>query len=470
MWNAVSLLWTWNRAIDRAPYLLAGSALFAVKFAIDWAIAGWVFGKSWSPINYLIWPNDRVLRVFELSGPEGDLSLTILFASLPFIWTGVILSLHRLRSAGMPLALILLFFIPLVNLLFFLALAILPKRENDRTPTDETPRRLDPLRRAHRSIVRESYWRSGLVALSLTVPGSVLGVLLGAQVLQSYGFSLFIGVPFAVGMISVLIFGFSWPKPFWACLAVAMGAAALAGAAIVVVALEGVICLIMAAPIGFALAFLGGMIGYMIQSRPWLNDEAYSLALAISVSLPALMAAESRFEPEPDEWAVRTEVIVDAPPTAVWPLVIAFPPLPEPTDWFFRTGIAYPRRAEIRGSGVGAIRHCVFSTGDFVEPIEVWDAPNLLRFRVTDQPPPLTEWSPFHIHPPHLDHYLDSKKGQFELEPLPNGKTRLIGTTWYGNRMWPAAYWRVWSDYVIQRIHERVLNHIKTLAEAGNPS
>ena len=27
-------------------------------------------------------------------------------------------------------------------------------------------------------------------------------------------------------------------------------------------------------------------------------------------------------------------------------------------------------------------------------------------------PPPLREWSPFDIHPPHLDHYLVSRRGQ----------------------------------------------------------
>ena len=32
--------------------------------------------------------------------------------------------------------------------------------------------------------------------------------------------------------------------------------------------------------------------------------------------------------------------------------------------------------------------------------------------------------------------------------------------------MWPAFYWRLWSDAIIHRIHLRVLNHIKELAEA----
>jgi hypothetical protein len=150
----------------------------------------------------------------------------------------------------------------------------------------------------------------------------------------------------------------------------------------------------------------------------------------------------------------------------VWEYVVRFPPLPEPTDPVFRTGIAYPQRAAIAGGGVGAVRYCVFSTGAFVEPIEVWDEPRCLAFRVTDQPPPMEELSPFHINLPHLDNFLVSRRGQFRLERLPDGRTRLEGTTWYTNRMWPADYWGVWSDTIIHRIHRRVLDHVRSLAEA----
>ena len=53
------------------------------------------------------------------------------------------------------------------------------------------------------------------------------------------------------------------------------------------------------------------------------------------------------------------------------------------------TGITYPTHAE----GVGAIRKCNFTTGRFLEPITIWDEPNLLEFSVLDQPPPMVEWS-----------------------------------------------------------------------------
>jgi hypothetical protein len=32
--------------------------------------------------------------------------------------------------------------------------------------------------------------------------------------------------------------------------------------------------------------------------------------------------------------------------------------------------------------------------------------------------------------------------------------------------LWPAGYWRLWSDELIHRIHMRVLKHIKAEAES----
>ena len=77
--------------------------------------------------------------------------------------------------------------------------------------------------------------------------------------------------------------------------------------------------------------------------------------------------------------------------------------IPPPVEWIFRAGIAYPIRAEMRGSGSGAERYCVFSTGAFVEPIQAWDEPHRLKFSVTSNPPPLEEWTSYaHIEVPRL--------------------------------------------------------------------
>jgi hypothetical protein len=46
-----------------------------------------------------------------------------------------------------------------------------------------------------------------------------------------------------------------------------------------------------------------------------------------------------------------------------------------------------------------------------------------------------------------------------------NGHTLLTGSSRYRNRMWPVAYWRLWSDAIIHQIHLRVFRHIKHQAE-----
>jgi len=186
------------------------------------------------------------------------------------------------------------------------------------------------------------------------------------------------------------------------------------------------------------------------------------------VLLPISFGAERAANLRPPQYLVRSGIDVSAPPAVVWSHVVAFSEIPAPHDLLFRSGIAYPIRAEIAGRGAGAVRQCVFSTGAFKEPIQVWDEPRLLEFGVSASPPPLNELTPYgHIEPHHLHGYFASEEIQFLLTALPDGGTRLEGTTRYHNALWPAAYWRLWSDYIIHRIHMRVLTHIKQQAEAS---
>jgi hypothetical protein len=148
--------------------------------------------------------------------------------------------------------------------------------------------------------------------------------------------------------------------------------------------------------------------------------------------------------------------------------VIAFPPLDPPTEWFFRAGIAYPIGASIEGTGVGAVRRCQFSTGAFLEPITVWDAPHRLGFDVAAMPPTMQEWSPYHgLHPPHLEGSLVTTRGEFRLSPMDDGRhTRLEGSTFYTLALAPEPYWRIYAEWLLHEIHGRVLRHIAARAEA----
>jgi hypothetical protein len=222
----------------------------------------------------------------------------------------------------------------------------------------------------------------------------------------------------------------------------------------------------MAAPLLIILAFLGGLLGHTIQKNRWNVKNTPSILLFLVCFVPALMGMEHAVHPTPPLYAVHTFIDIQANAETVWKNVVSFSEIPPPREWFFRTGISYPTHARIEGQGIGAMRHCVFTTGEFLEPIEIWDAPKLLRFSVVSNPAPMREWNPFaEIDAPHLHDYFISRQGQFLLMPLSNGKIRLEGTTWYEHGLWPATYWRLWSDFIIHKIHLRVLEHIKNLSE-----
>lgn len=223
----------------------------------------------------------------------------------------------------------------------------------------------------------------------------------------------------------------------------------------------------MAAPIGLLFTWLGYLLGYEIIKSKIINTSLVAVLLIASV--PTFMGFEySTTKNSENLRSVTTTVRINAPAEKVWKNVIAFPQLKEPTELLFKTGIAYPINAKINGSGVGAIRHCNFSTGSFVEPITVWQEPSLLRFSVQDQPATMKELSFYDLQPNHLHGYFISKYGQFKLVKQTDGSILLEGTTWYYNKIKPNMYWDLWSDYIIHKIHERVLAHIKEVAEKDN--
>jgi hypothetical protein len=272
-----------------------------------------------------------------------------------------------------------------------------------------------------------------------------------------YGFTIFALSPALLGGLASWVF-----RPATGTQAAGLGALTVIAALslLLLVGLEGLICIAMALPLALPLGALGAWLVYQVGS---LRLATPSITILLLVS-PASILWDA--EAPPPVFEVRSAIEIAARPEKVWKHVVTFSELPEPREWFFRAGLAYPKRARIDGSGPGAIRYCEFSTGSFVEPIEVWNEPRMLRFRVTENPAPMHEWSPYaRVLPKHLHGYMISKRGQFQLTPLANNRTLLEGITWYQHGLWPAEYWRLWSDAIVHRIHLRVLNHIRMLAE-----
>lgn len=444
-------LWfTFGVAVDRGTYLRHGFGLALVKYLIDAGAVWLAYGVWWTPVDYL---NPFLLdRAAQWARGPDWFAVAMAVWTLPFLWIGVSMTLRRAVNAGFGPWSALLFFVPFVNYGLMIALSVARSRE------PLTPQRAAVTEREAHQV------RSALLGVAAGLAIALVMTGLSVWLFKSYGWTLFVGTPVAFGATTAFIHNHEHARPLGDTMAVVAVMVLVAGGTFLLFALEGLVCIAMAAPLALALAMLGAVLGRTIAVR---FDGRPAQALPVLLILPISAGAES-VAPSTPVYETTTAVDIAAPPEVVWQYVVDFGELPPPKEWVLRTGIAYPVRARLEGTGVGAVRHCEFTTGAFVEPITHWEPGVRLSFDVASQPPAMRELSPYsEIHPPHLDGFMRSQRGEFRLVRLPGGGTRLEGSTWYQLEIYPQWYWRLFADVAIRAIHARVLTFVKERAEAA---
>jgi hypothetical protein len=171
--------------VDRGTYALVGVVGFAIKHNIDRLIANRIFGRPFTPFNYWI-PPVQAIRIDSLSTTDARFLATMVSIALPFVWIGLAMTVRGLRSANLPLSLVVLFFVPLMNLLFFVVLSLIPAR--DAKPMTE------PLQSsALASFIPRDRLGSSAMAVALTAVMGALATYLGVQRLGTYGWGVRVG-------------------------------------------------------------------------------------------------------------------------------------------------------------------------------------------------------------------------------------------------------------------------------------
>jgi uncharacterized membrane protein YhaH (DUF805 family) len=459
--------------VPRKPYVLWGFGLAALKFLIDTAIVYGFTGKTWSPLGYVI--PSVILRTEAMGANVRDVPsavhILLAVAALPFLWIGLSMSVRRAADAGVTPWLGMGFLLPLANYLVIAVLALSPSKETAAwDPLRPTPYRDGGDGTGPASgVALPSGVRSALYGMVACMVVGLAMIWLSVYQIGAYGAALFFLTPLAMGAVSSTLYNLDHTRSVPRTIGVAIAGTALTGSVVLLFAIEGMLCLLMAFPIAAILATIGALLARVIVMNDRIAKANRARTGALLLVLPALAFGEAKLV-TPTLHDVTTTIEIAATPEQIWPNVIGFSELPPPPEWFFKLGIAHPVRARIDGHGVGAIRNCEFSTGPFVEPITVWDEPRRLAFDVVKQPPSMQEWSPYGtIDAPHLEGYMVSKGGEFRLVPLPNGHTRLEGTTHYTLAIYPETYWVGYAELLLHAIHYRVLTHIRNLSEAPAP-
>ena len=171
-------LWRSDGTVDRGTYALVGLVGFALKHNLDRLVATYVFHRPWGPFNYWI-PLQDAVRITSLRRGDASFLEAMLAMALPFVWVGVAFTTKRLRSANLPPFLVLLFFVPFLNLLFFLWLCLVPARDATAQVAGDKKPNLSFIAR----VLPESAIGSAAISLLITVPIGLGMVLVATKLL-----------------------------------------------------------------------------------------------------------------------------------------------------------------------------------------------------------------------------------------------------------------------------------------------
>jgi hypothetical protein len=399
------------------------------------------------------------LRALLVRGPDtlfsgAPLAMNWLLPAMILVvvvdWLLVAFAFRRERNAGSSLDLAALTVVPILQVGVILWLCVAPPKRAE--PAQSLPEIQPPARTA-------------VLGLLSAAALGVAAVAFSTLILGAYGYGLFIAAPVAIAMTTGYIANRRGDIGSAATMKSVFGGLLLGGLALVGFAFEGLICLVLASPLIAVMAVIGGLLGRgmaIIGRRP--------RATAMSVAfVPILMMGETILPPHASFESAES-VDVAASPAAVWDSIVHMGPIPGAPAIPFRWGLAYPMRGEIIGSGVGAVRRGVFSTGVAYERVTAWEPGHKLTFIVLSDPPSMHELSPYaHVNAPHVNGYFRTLDARFTITPLADGKTRLTLATHHDLDLEPALYWLPLAEWATHANKVRVLEHFRRQAEAAAP-
>jgi hypothetical protein len=278
-------------------------------------------------------------------------------------------------------------------------------------------------------------------------------------------------VPFAMGYLSIAVearqFPVSIKKRIFVPWIVVLISLAISGA----VLWEGMICIVMLAPIALLCASLGGLVaGYLVKpARP----QMATISMLIVAMLPFCVGRVEHRLGGLETRSVESEIVIQAPAEAVWQNIERVPTIDAkelPISWNRSIGFPSPVEASLDHEGLGGVRHATFSGGVlFIETVDVWQPLKRLGFSIHADSD--------HISSKTLDEhvkvggaYFDVLHGEYILEPRAQGGVRLRLVSRHRLSTDFNWYARLWSDAVMRDVQKSILQVVRKRCESGGLS
>ncbi len=196
--------------------------------------------------------------------------------------------------------------------------------------------------------------------------------------------------------------------------------------AMIALALEAAICVVMLSPIYYGLAVIGGVVTWAIARALHSRSNPPMAVISLIAILPFLsLLVEQTLPVETRTERVTTSIDVAAPAEVIWPLVIRVSTI-APAEHVDRAaylfGIPRPVEATLTGDGPGALRMGRFDNGlIFEERVTTWQPNRRVAFSITPHAPSL--YAPWDMIG---KTYLNLVDAEYELQPIDTQHTRLF--------------------------------------------
>lgn len=232
--------------------------------------------------------------------------------------------------------------------------------------------------------------------------------------------------------------------------------------------LEGIICVILIAPVFLFFSAVGGLMGRGLRTRAR-SRRMYASGIATMLLLPYAAAPLEDRLPLPD--ARRTVVastIIRADAATVWGNVVrptGIRPEENQARLAHRIGFPHPVSATLSKEGLGGSRYAIFERGVMLrETVTEWVPGRRMAFTI----------DPANIPAQALDEHVtvggpffDVIDGRYEIVPLDAGRVELRLTTTHRLSTHFNLYAGLWTDLLMRQIQENLLHVVRTRSEAG---
>jgi uncharacterized protein YndB with AHSA1/START domain len=287
---------------------------------------------------------------------------------------------------------------------------------------------------------------------------------------MTIGFLFF--VPAALGYVTVAVGERHGPWGWASRILAPVGTALVALFAALVLAWEGLICIVLWLPLTTVMALIGGLlataVGALVRRR-----RAQAMVACLVGLIPLAVAPAERRLPSPDEIrTVHTSIDIAADPAVVWRAISRVRRFEEGEhrfSWSHLAGFPLPVEATLDREGVGGVRHASFEGGVvFVERVTTWEPERRLAFTVHADPDAI----PMRTLDQHVTvggEFFDVLEGEYRIEPLGSRTLRLHLASRHRVSTRFNAYARLWTDWVMTDIQRYILARLEERCERGQP-